>query len=233
MQWPSELPVMTLRDAILLPQAMMPLYLFEPRYRRMIKDVLATDRMFVVARQKPGRIREAPSAIAGLGLVRAAVTKSDGTTNLILQGLLRVELVGQVRARPYRLARLRVLEAPPRECGHLGALTAKVIELAGRRLDQGLQLPAQVMSELAGAGGDSTDTKSVVELSARAIRHSFEHLAQRGEAGQLADLVTCALLPVAADRQSILEAVDLETRLQRVIRFLRAEILRRNKTSEA
>ena len=35
---PAEVPVMTLNQAILFPQAMLPLYIFEPRYRKMLKD---------------------------------------------------------------------------------------------------------------------------------------------------------------------------------------------------
>ena len=54
---PSEVPVMTLPSATLFPQALLPLYIFEPRYRHMLADMLRTNRMFTVAMQKPGTSR--------------------------------------------------------------------------------------------------------------------------------------------------------------------------------
>jgi Lon protease-like protein len=46
---PKQVPIMTLRSAVLFPQAIMPLFIFEPRYRQMLRDVLAKDRIFAVA----------------------------------------------------------------------------------------------------------------------------------------------------------------------------------------
>ena len=62
---------MTLPNATLFPQALLPLYIFEPRYRQMLADVLHTNRMFAVALQKPGRLREVPEE--SLGVLTAAL----------------------------------------------------------------------------------------------------------------------------------------------------------------
>ena len=102
MELPDAVPVMTLPSATLFPQALLPLYIFEPRYRQMLADMLKTDRMFSVAMQKPGNKRESPCHVAGLGLIRVSVAHQDGTSHLILQGLTRVELVETVQTRPYR-----------------------------------------------------------------------------------------------------------------------------------
>src|SRR2546430_9255362 len=90
---------MTLPDAILFPQALLPLYIFEPRYQRMLTDALGSHRMFSVALQKPGRARETPCAVAGLGLIRASVARKDGTSNLVPPGIARVELTRTARDR--------------------------------------------------------------------------------------------------------------------------------------
>src|SRR5438477_7933798 len=111
MELPREVPVMTLPNAILFPQAMLPLYIFEPRYQRMLIDALGTHRMFSVAMQKPGRTRETPCNVAGLGLIRASVARKDGTSNLILQGIARVELTQTMRYKPYRVNRIRALDS--------------------------------------------------------------------------------------------------------------------------
>src|SRR6266849_10021499 len=107
MKMPREVPIMTLPNATLFPQALLPLYIFEPRYRQMLADALRSDRMFSVAMQKPGSRREIPSPVAGLGLIRVSVGHRDGTSHLILQGLARVELEETVRYRPYRVQRIR------------------------------------------------------------------------------------------------------------------------------
>src|SRR5512140_3675702 len=113
MKIPREVPVMTLPNATLFPQALLPLYIFEPRYRQMLADALHSTRVFSVAMQKPGSTRESPSPVAGLGLIRVSVGHRDGTSHLVLQGLARVELQETVRYKPYRVQRIRLLEPMP------------------------------------------------------------------------------------------------------------------------
>src|SRR3974390_2608730 len=112
MKIPREVPVMTLPNATLFPQALLPLYIFEPRYRQMLADALHSHRMFSIAMQKPGSSRESPLPVAGLGLIRVSVGHRDGTSHLILQGLSRVELHAIVRESPYRVYRVRHLSTP-------------------------------------------------------------------------------------------------------------------------
>src|ERR1700745_2175230 len=68
MKIPREIPVMTLPKATLFPQALLPLYVFEPRYRQMLADALHSNRMFSVAMQKAGSPRGTPSPVAGVGV---------------------------------------------------------------------------------------------------------------------------------------------------------------------
>src|SRR5437870_12882009 len=103
MKMPREVPIMTLSNATLFPQALLPLYIFEPRYRQMLADALHSNRMFSVAMQKQGSNRETPSAVAGVGLIRVSVGHRDGTSDLILQGLALVELEEAVRYKPHRV----------------------------------------------------------------------------------------------------------------------------------
>src|SRR5215469_17046125 len=141
MKMPREIPVMTLPNATLFSQALLPLYIFEPRYRKMLADALHTNRMFSVAMQRPGTTRESPSSVAGLGLIRVSVGHRDGTSHLILQGLARVELKEAVRYKPYRVQRIRTIETPPCDNVKVDALLAKVRELLEEWVDLGLPLP--------------------------------------------------------------------------------------------
>src|SRR5262245_60020476 len=110
MEIPSEVAVMTLPNVTLFPQALWPLYIYESRYRRMLADALLTHRMFIVAMQKPGRTRETPSSVAGLGMIRVSVDNPDGTSHLILQGITRVQLDNAIRYKPYRVHRIQPLQ---------------------------------------------------------------------------------------------------------------------------
>ncbi len=224
MKLPREVPVMTLPNATLFPQALLPLYIFEPRYRQMLADALHSHRMFSVAMQRPGSSREAPAPVAGLGLIRVSVGHKDGTSHLILQGLARVNLEEAVRYRPYRIQRIRPLETPPCDNVKVDALLAKVRELLEERNQLGLPFPFPVMSP-GKSNGAPPPTFSSKEI--------LQYLDSIADPEQAADLVSCAVLPGAAERQSILETVEVEARLRRLIKFLLAEIRGRRKTGSS
>jgi len=207
---------MTLPKATLFPQALLPLYIFEPRYRQMLADALNSTRMFSVAMQRPGSSRESPSLVAGLGLIRVSVAHRDGTSHLILQGLARVELGEPIRYKPYRIQQIRPLETPPCDNVKVDALVAKVRELLERRIMLGLPFPFPIMAPEA-----SQSASPPPSFSPKEILHYLDSIA---DPEQAADLVSCAVLPGAAERQAILETVDVEARLRRLIRFLLAEI---------
>ena len=219
MKLPSEVPVMTLPHATLFPQALLPLYIFEPRYRRMLVDALHSNRMFSVAMQKPGRTRETPSPIAGLGLIRVSVGHNDGTSHLILQGIARVELEETIRYKPYRVQRIRAVRAPA--CNELvvDALLAKVRELLAERVELGLPFPFPVLPK----GHQSAVPGAPSTLPPKDVLEYLDHVS---DPEQLADLVSCAVLPGSVERQTILETVNVEARFKYLIHFLMAEIRR-------
>lgn len=202
---------MTLPNATLFPQALLPLYIFEKRYRQMLADALHSHRMFAVAMQKPGNTRETPLPIAGLGLIRVSVKHRDGTSHLILQGIARVQLAGAIRYRPYRVHQLRSVRTPPCDSVAADALLAKVRELLEERL--GLGLPPAFPT-----------------LSQPSAKEILKYLDSIADPERAADLVSCAVLPEAAERQAILETVEVESRLRRLIHFLLAEIRRQRKS---
>lgn len=115
---PDEVPVMTLPNVTFFPQALLPLHIFEPRYRQMLKDVLASDRLFAVTGlnrrllDQPGQF-EPPHLVASVGIVRACQKNENGTSNLLLQGLCRVEFLKILTDQPYRRVRMRPLASEP------------------------------------------------------------------------------------------------------------------------
>ena len=217
MKLPGEVPVMTLLNATLFPQALLPLYIFEPRYRRMLADALESDRMFLVAMRKPGSRRETPSPVAGLGLIRVSVSHRDGTSHLVLQGLARVELLEVVRYKPYRVQRIRLLAPPPRNDTAVDALVTKVRELLEERITLGLPFPFPVTPE-----SQSTGAGKLVPPPS-AAKEILKYLDGLANPEHVADLVSCAVLAGGMERQTILETVDVEARLKYLVHFLLAE----------
>jgi Lon protease-like protein len=216
MEIPCEVPVMTLPNVTLFPQALLPLYIFEPRYRKMLADTLKGERMFIVAMQRPGQSREIPTAIAGLGLVRVCVDNPDGTSHLILQGITRVEITKTTKYKPYRVSRIKPLQAPQQDNVTIDALLAKVRDLVTERIQLGLPFPFPVTPK--------TKTKDKNAAAVLSVKEIVAYLDKLNDADQLADLVSCALLAGAMERQTILETVEVEPRLKHLIHFLMAEI---------
>jgi Lon protease-like protein len=111
---PDTVPVMTLPNTVFFPQALLPLHIFEPRYRHMLRDVLARDRLFAVARMDSAGTAqtgasEPAHAIATVGIVRACQKSDNDTSNLLLQGVCRIEIQNIVRENPYRLIHVKPL----------------------------------------------------------------------------------------------------------------------------
>jgi ATP-dependent Lon protease len=220
MKLPSEVAVMTLPNATLFPQALLPLYIFEPRYRKMLATALAGERMFAVAMKKSRHVKK---SVAGLGLIRAAVKHADGTSHLILQGLIRVELGDVVRSRPYRIQKIHALQSPPCDVAAVDALVVQVRDLLAKRFQLGLPFPFPVFSQSKTGPSKATPPS----LPAKEILNYLDNLATPD---QVADLVSCAVLSGASERQKILETVNVETRLGHLVRFLTEDIRRQNKT---
>jgi ATP-dependent Lon protease len=198
---PDEVPVMTLPNTAFFPQALMPLHIFEPRYRQMLRDVLASNRLFAVAGLDLDRDQEShfepPYRIASVGIVRACQKNENGTSNLLLQGLCRVEIVRILRDEPYRQIQIRALSS---EAG----ASADENQALRRELSRLLNLKLR----LAAAGTD--------EMAA------FLKTVEDPEA--FVDIAAFSLCENAALKQRLLETLDVHLRLKLFGAQLRNEI---------
>ena len=219
MQVPSQVPVMILPNATLFPQMALPLRIFEPRYRQMLKDVLEGERMFAVALRKAKSRGETPSSIGGLGLVSASVEHPDGTSHLVLHGLARVEFLGPIQRKPYRVEAIRTIAAPPPEPETTTRLARKVRALVRRRVKQGFDLGFPPVTDPKKA----TQFQQMQELANLSLRRFAEHMATVKSPEHLADLVASTLVGNPYDRQLLLATPQVETRLQFLLQFLLAE----------
>ena len=197
---PSQLPVMPLPGAVLFPHALLPLYIFEPRYRKMLGHALQHHRMFCVTLVKPScpdwHAPEDFFHVATAGLIRACVGRGDGTSNLILQGLRRVRFTGFEQDKPFPIAGIHAVESREPATVETEALGAKVVELYGSLKHDRRQLPAKL----------------------------DRYLSELRDLEMLADLVGSTFVNDPLRRQRLLEERSLNQRLRFLIRYLRDEI---------
>ena len=100
-------PVMTLSHCVFLPQQLMPLRIFEPRYQRMLKAALAGNQMFAVSqldKAKTSKIKqEQPCPFTCVGRITGHLDLADGTHQIILEGLRRAKVHSISHDGPYPL----------------------------------------------------------------------------------------------------------------------------------
>ncbi|MES2440595.1 MAG: LON peptidase substrate-binding domain-containing protein [Verrucomicrobiota bacterium] len=104
---PERCGVMLLPDCTLFPHGGLPLYIFEPRYRKMLEDALEGDCFFAVARllgDEDGSPADYTAPVGTIGLVRASREQNDGTSQLLIHGVMRVNFTEWHDERPYPYA---------------------------------------------------------------------------------------------------------------------------------
>ncbi len=123
-----------LPNLVLFPHVMQPLHVFEPRYRDLLEESLAADRLVTMAMLAPGWERDyegrPPLApVACLGRVAVYHRLEGGAYNVLLVGLKRVRLLKELPARKsFREARVEICEDyyPPDEAATTAVLQRKL-----------------------------------------------------------------------------------------------------------
>lgn len=112
-----NIPLFPLPGVVLLPGTILPLHIFEPRYRAMVADALEGDRTIGMAMMKPGWERsEGPPPvfpIGGAGKIVDAERLSDGRYDILLEGEFRYRVIDESAPAPYRVARVELLSSIP------------------------------------------------------------------------------------------------------------------------
>ena len=108
-------PIFPLPDVVFYPHVMLPLHIFEPRYREMVADALSGERLIAMALLKPNwesSYSEKTAAIhetVCVGRIVAEHRMADGRYNLALRGLTRAKVLDEAAdGTPYRVGRLQV-----------------------------------------------------------------------------------------------------------------------------
>jgi Lon protease-like protein len=191
----SSLPIFPLANCVLLPGGLLPLHVFEPRYRELTRDCLATHHLMGVARLRPGFEqsyygRPPVYERCGVGRIICSEELPDGRFALLLRGVARAEIARELSSeKGYRLVEARVLSDMSCDPGDARDHHRKLITLCDR------------LAEVIEQGGPQL----------RDLVRSFE------SPGACADAIAAALIMDADARQELLEAIDPMVRLQRTL----------------
>ncbi len=188
----AAIPIFPLPQIVLFPEAVLPLHVFEPRYRAMLQHCLASHRAMVIAQivggeDEHGRPRIAPSA--GGGIVVEHQSLPDGRSNIVVLGQARLRLVELAPdpERPFRMARATVLED-------------EVVSV--RENDRAALVAAATMF--------------ASEVKKHDPQFTFRMPATL-DAAHVADLCAFHLVVDAAARQAVLDELDPRIRVQMVL----------------
>ena len=186
-------PIFPLPDVTFFPHTLLPLHVFEARYRVMVIDALERDRRLAVVKLKPGF--EATYAgkpdvhpVAGLGEIVSCERLATGRYNILLRGQSRVRLEQELPSDTlYRLVR-------------------------GRRLAD-----SEPATDVAPAlGRIRASCKTLLSALSRPADLLDTALAEGQAPGVIADRVAAAVLPDADTRQRLLETLDVAARVTTV-----------------
>lgn len=195
---PEELPAMTLPGVVFFPKSMVPLHIFEPRYRRMLAEVLDGNRMFALLGldemvDEDEEVHEPPVLTSSAGVIRICRANGDGTSNLVLQGVSRIRVLDIVSEEPYRVVKVE----------SLSTIVDETKPLTRPEL-------AQLLEENRDLGGETTE-------------EMLEFLKPIEDDEAYVDLAAFTLCKETLRKQRMLETLDLSERATLLADHFRAE----------
>ena len=145
-----ELPLFPLPDVVLFPQEVLPLHIFEPRYRMLLRTVMAGDQRFGVVRWDPQT--QAMASVGCCAEILHCQTQDDDRSNIVTMGQQRFRVLEIVREAPFRVGLVSWIEDEP-EASHeeldvlasdVGQALRDVVELTGKLIGKPASLPSDL-----------------------------------------------------------------------------------------
>jgi hypothetical protein len=153
---PPIIPIFPLPNVVLFPTVFLPLHIFEPRYRAMVRDALGGDRIIGMTLLRPGwdaHYEGSPAVypIGCAGLITHAERLADGRYNIVLQGLEKFRIAAEEDAAEYRRAEvdplLESLNDDDRERLHRERQRLEALLTPGSEMGAELHLPHSMPDE--------------------------------------------------------------------------------------
>lgn len=197
---PDVLPLIPLRDIILFPDLVVPLFVGRERSIKALEAAMREGHLVALATQKFAETQD-PGAddIFEIGCVASVMQElklPDGTAKALVEGQQRFRILEYVQTEPYFLVRVEMIEESVGADVEGEALMRAVVGDFERAAEFGKPIPQEVL------------------IAASAI----------DEPGRLGDFVAFHLNLKTDEKQQILEAVDPRVRLELITRFLKKEL---------
>jgi len=137
---PARIPLFPLPNVVLFPGMPLPLHVFEPRYRKMVRDAQAGDRTIGMVLLRAGWEpdyggRPAIYPIGCAGRLDQCQALADGRFNIVLRGLGRFRIEGEHDGEPYRLASVVALDDELGDSQVLAAVKPRLLAAIGHASD--------------------------------------------------------------------------------------------------
>lgn len=186
------IPIFPLPGVHLFPHALLPLHIFEPRYRQLLADCLAGEKRMLIGTLTGERVTERTppiEAVCGLGEIVAHDPTPDGRSNILLRGVQRCRIVDELPSeRLYRVVRVETLHEHNDDPSRVHAAHSQLVVMAEK------------LSRLLPSGGGTLK----------------KLIASQTDAGPLSDVLAAALVTDAETRQTLLETLDIALRTERL-----------------
>ncbi|HET7288654.1 MAG TPA: LON peptidase substrate-binding domain-containing protein, partial [Pyrinomonadaceae bacterium] len=202
LQIPSELPVLPLRDIVIYPFMIVPLFVSREKSIRAVDEALAENRMILLASQKDldkeEPLAEDLYAVGTAAVIMRMLKLPDGRIRILVQGLARAKIESVDATGEYLRSRISVMQEvlPPERSLEVEALVRNVRGSMEKAINLGKNISPEVMAIIANLD----------------------------DAGRLADLSASNLELKVEDAQSVLDIADTTARLRRVNDLLNKEI---------
>jgi Lon protease-like protein len=133
---PNRLPIFPLPNVLLFPNMVLPLHIFEERYKRMVSDCLQGDRLLGLFLLQPGWDAEGgtptPYNVGGMGRITRAARYPNGSMDILLSGLARAHVLRYVQEKPYLIAEVELWPDEPDDSAGVEALTRRMVGMFER-----------------------------------------------------------------------------------------------------
>ena len=188
-----ELPLFPLPDVVLFPQEVLPLHIFEPRYRMLLRTVMAEDRRFGVIRWDPQEQRMAE--VGCCAEIIHCQTQDDDRSNIVTMGQQRFRVLDIVREAPFRVGLVSWIEDEPEDdsqgvsdlADQVREALKDVVELTAKLIGKPAQLPSDlpdlprelsfwIGSHLGGPVADHQQALLEITSTAERLRQEFDLL---------------------------------------------------------
>ncbi|MBI3966002.1 MAG: LON peptidase substrate-binding domain-containing protein, partial [Chloroflexi bacterium] len=199
-EFSAELPVLPVRDTVLFPRMVTPLFVGRERSLKAVEAAMAKDRtILVVAQREPEKEDISAPDLYDIGteaVIGRVLKLPDGSSNVFVQGQRRVRIV-------------KVTESEP--------IFRAIVQAVPESREPSIEADALMKSILA-------LLEKCVELSTALSEEAYVAAMNADDPGWLADLVASSLNLPIAQRQEILETLDVGERLTRVHVILAKEL---------